>query len=84
MTPNDIEVLIHCHTTQKRHPRMGAPAVDGAIAMLCNAGLIIITDGQNYYNTTKRGKAHIKQLCYLDIPVQAWKGADGQIIDISE
>ena len=82
MTPNYIEVLIHCHTAPCIHPRIDALVVMGAIEKLLKQDLIFKMGGQEYYVTTKRGKAHMKQLCDLEIPKQAWVDANGEIIDI--
>ena len=72
MTPNEIEILIHYHTTLSVHPRIDAQAVIGAIERLLKQGLIIRMHGQEYYTTTLRGKAHIQQLCNLTIPIHVW------------
>ena len=79
MTPNDIEILIHCYVSPKCHPRYDAPAVKDSIAMLSKMGLIEHT-GLNIFNATARGVAHIQQLCNIGLPVQKWVGADGKEI----
>jgi predicted transcriptional regulator len=81
MTPNDIEILIHCHVSPSVHPRDNAPAVQQALRSLVTNGLIEQIDGGGYH-TTPRGKAHIEQLCGLSWPVEAWVGADGKVIEI--
>lgn len=78
MTPNELDVLLHYHTTPRHHPRIAAPAVRDAIAKLLGLGLL--TDIEPPYTTTSRGAAHVKQLCWLPIPEQAWIGADGKVV----
>ena len=79
MTPNGIEILLHCHTSPQAHPRANAPAVQEALRSLLVNGLIRSEDG-GYYSTTERGMAHVEQLCRLPWPVSEWVGADGVII----
>ena len=82
MTPNDIEILIHCHVCPAPHPRLNAPAVQGAINMLL-ANQLIEQDGDKQFNrwrTTARGAAHIAQLCAIPFPDQAWIDVCGNVI----
>ena len=80
MTPNDIEVLLHCHCTCRVHPRRNAPAVQSALVMLVECGLIDPDGDEAYYRTTSRGAAHIAQLCDLGLPTQVWQDAAGKEI----
>lgn len=80
MTPNAIEILIHCHVCPLPHPRKDAPAVRDELQSLRTNGLIEESDGG--YQTTERGRAHIEQLCNTPWPVRAWIGADGNVIPI--
>lgn len=77
MTPSEIEVLIHCHVSPAEHPRSHASAVQQALQSLNMAGLI-----DRLHRTTKRGQAHVEQLCRLTWPVAVWIGADGKKIDV--
>lgn len=62
MTPNDIEVLIHCYVSTERHLRWHAPAVQESIARFLRDGLIYETvDGS--YRTTESGAEMVKRLC---------------------
>ena len=69
MTPNDIEVLLHCHVSPQPHPRNNAPAVQAAIACFMRDELIepIVDcpqrEGQEIYITTAKGKALVAKLC---------------------
>lgn len=80
MTPNDIEVLIHCYCHAGKHPRSDAPAVKKTFEMLNNNGLIYYCNGE--YKTTRKGAAHIKQLCSLPFPREAFIRFDGEEIII--
>jgi len=83
MTPNAIEILIHCHVCPLPHPRRDAPAVAEELRSLQANGLIEPEPGsQGGYRTTDRGRAHIAQLCNTAWPVRAWIGADGNRIEI--
>lgn len=82
MTPNAIEILIHCHVSQRVHPRIHAPAVLEEIDSFLLNGLIEHDpEDHDVYITTDRGKAHIEQLCRTAWPTQSWIGADGTIIE---
>lgn len=73
LCPNDIEVLLHCHTTPGPHPRMHAPAVAEAINALLRHKLIAPADREDpYYVTTRRGAAFIEALCNTKLPVAVW------------
>lgn len=81
MTPNDIEILIHCHVSPLVHPRMEAPAVKEAYRNLEANGLIEQRN-EDCYHTTDRGKAHIEVLCSTPWPTQAWIDSNGNRIKI--
>lgn len=82
MTPNDIEVLLHCHVSPTPHPRLEYPGVSESLRMLKGAGLITQTDGMyNTYETTPRGRAHVEQLCNLELPRLQWVSRDGVVLD---
>lgn len=79
MTPNDIEILIHCYVSPSAHPRYDAPAVKDSIGKMVQMGLLAYT-GLNIFNTTAKGEAHIKQICNLALPIAAWVDANGILI----
>lgn len=81
MTPNAIEILIHCHCCPLPHPRKDAPEVVEEFESLRLNGLIKM-DNQGIFRTTDRGMAHIEQLCRTAWPTQAWIGENGRIIDL--
>ena len=55
MTPNDIEVLLHCHVSPRVHPRADAPAVREALRRL-EDNMLIEKREHDYYHTTSRGR----------------------------
>jgi len=76
MTPEEIEVLMHCHVSPKVHPRISEPAVQQAIRML-EAGGIIRKDSdlqfiKGIYHTTTIGKDFIRILCEIPFPEDSW------------
>ena len=81
MTPNDLEILIHCHVASAIHPRAAdAPAVQESISMLL-VHRLIIERGDNVFRTTPKGRAHIQQIMNLQYPTEQWVDANGEIID---
>jgi len=72
MTPNDIEVLLHCHCIPRPHPRKDAPAVSESIKMFLDNGLIDISleGGSDCYKTTEKGRFLVKMLCETPFPDQ--------------
>jgi len=87
MTPNDIEILIHCHVSPSQHPRQGSAAVKNSIEGLLCAGLIQRDEQESekheqaIYCSTKRGRAHIKQITQLPLPRAVWVDSAGEVID---
>lgn len=71
LSPNDIEVLIHCHCRPEPHPRLDAPAVRDAINRFLHFGIIKIS-GKDMYNTTDRGDALMMMLCRTPFPESIW------------
>ena len=80
MTPNDIEILIHCHVSPTPHPREGDSAVRESLNNFVWHELIRI-DINGIYRTTERGAAHLEQLCDMPLPRNAWVDASGRIIE---
>ena len=79
MTPNEIEVLIHYHTSRTAHPRLNAPAVQAAVRMFEQTGIFEQDNG--IYHTTDRGKALVQVLCNTPFPREAWVDENGIVID---
>jgi len=80
LTPNDIDVLIHFCVCSGRHEWQDTPAVKESIQKFLNDGLLGFSSNPSGYEITKKGKAHLEQLCNLPYPVQAWVDASGNLI----
>jgi hypothetical protein len=81
-TPNNIEVLLHHHTTPEVHPRASAIAVIEATVLLVEAGCIEpveVCDGR--FRTTPKGKAWVRALCNVEVPREVYVDAQGTIIE---
>ena len=70
MTPTDIEVLLHYHCTVEAHPRRSAPAVQAAIYLFIQAGILMPNAAGTCYTTTLKGQALVHMLCQTPMPVQ--------------
>lgn len=71
MSPNDIEVLLHCHCTPGPHQRLDAPAVLDAVTRFLDAGLIERV-APSEYRTTEGGRVLVEALCAVPWPVRRW------------
>lgn len=69
-TPNNLEVLLHYHTTPQIHPRHDAPAVKSAVEMLLAEGLLQRDD--RLYTTTDKGKFYLDHLLSRPFPVRTF------------
>jgi hypothetical protein len=77
-TPNNIEVLIHCHVTPLPHPRRNAPAVANALRLLRDLGAIEATeDGET---TTALGRAWVEALCRVQMPRAVFVDGNGEVL----
>lgn len=71
MTPNDIEVLLHYHTCREIHPRLDAPAVQDAIDVFEDNGILHkIPHSFGLWHTTKKGEALVKMLQSTPYPIE--------------
>lgn len=81
MTPNDLEIILHCHTCALPHPRLHAAAVREAIEKFLADGLIErTTDQEEIYRTTERGVAWVTMLLVTPYPKRAWIDAESRVI----
>jgi hypothetical protein len=72
LSPNDIDVILHYHTSGEKHPRADAPAVKDATERFFRAGLIEpggLSPGV-YFVTTEKGRKFIEMLCATPFPVK--------------
>lgn len=81
-TPNNIDVLLHCHTTSYRHERYDAGAVQEALALLFRMGAIkTVPDGDSgIYTTTALGKAWVQALCNVPPPKSVFVDEQGRVL----
>ena len=79
-SPNNIDVLLHCHTRPGPHPRLDAPAVRDAINMFYQLECIEQTLEKDEYRTTPKGKAWVQALCNVEEPRKAYVDAQGNIL----
>ena len=79
-SPSNIEVILHYHTTPTVHPRIDAPAVADATAMLLRAGCIEYDENTGLHHTTPKGRAWVKALCNVEIPREAYIDAQGNVL----
>lgn len=68
-TPNNIEVLLHCHCSPEPHPRIHAPAVADAIAFLEASGAIERDPYPGSFRTTPLGRRWVASLCNVGLPL---------------
>ena len=79
MTPNAIEILLHCHVCPLPHPLRDAPAVAEELASFLANRLIEDEPGSpGCYRTTLRGRL----LCNTPWPVSVFIGADGTVLEL--
>jgi hypothetical protein len=78
-TPNDIDVLLHYHSSPRPHPRVHAPAVQDTINMYLNDGILEEAGdpGEECYATTEKGKAFVKIVCSAEYPELKWVDSNG-------
>jgi hypothetical protein len=81
MSPLHLEILLHAYTKPFPYPS-DARVTRAYMAELVREGLLYQVDGEVFYRTTPKGTAHVKQLCGLPFPQQAWIGIDGQVIGV--
>ncbi len=80
LTPNDLEILIHCHVSPTLHPNINAPAVRETIDRFVKDGIIESSYEGGYYNTTEKGKAWLTIILQTPHPREAWVDNVGRVI----
>lgn len=78
-SPNNIEVLLHYHTTPEPHPRIDAPAVKEATEMLLRVECIK-PSMPGRFNTTPKGKAWVEALCNVELPQEAYVDSNQNVL----
>lgn len=79
-SPNNIEVLLHCHTCPSPHPRLEAGAVKDAITGFLHVGAIEPDPENDCYRTTPMGKAWVQALCNVRPPRAAFVDEHGNVL----
>ena len=76
-TPNDVEVMLHCHTSPEEHPRIDAQAVYNAIDDFLLRDMIQrdTMAHAKIYTPTPKGRAWLKAILSTPEPtaVTSWK-----------
>jgi hypothetical protein len=73
MTPNDIEVLLHYHTSPEPHPRIHAGAVQSTLCFFHDEDILRKDNSAgNGFRTTYRGRKLVTMLCETPFPQQFW------------
>jgi DNA-binding PadR family transcriptional regulator len=77
MTPNDIEVMLHCYISPEPHPRQDAPAVQDSLQRCLLKGLIVRKEEgpDDVYEVTEGGRLYIEALRNVPLPerVTVWR-----------
>ncbi len=95
MSPNDIEVLIHCHCSRTVHPRYTANAVSETLKRFLRDGIIRVYSEKEVkgdegstvlYETTALGSSLVDRLCAAgeEGTVLSFKAEDGSLFESSE
>ncbi len=82
MTPNDLDVLLHCYVSPSPHPRIEAPAVKQSLDMWQDAGCLTYNSAEACYQCTERGNLHVKQLLNIPLPAlqELWVDYKGDVL----
>lgn len=72
MTPLQIEMLLHFHCTPGPFPRMDAPACIEAVEGFLRDELVYPVDVSDCFVLSERGRAYVKLLCQMPLPVANW------------
>lgn len=72
MTPYEIELMLHFYCSQAAFPRYCAPIYHETMMGLLDRGLVKTFDTEGNATLTDKGRAYIKLLCSMPIPVQGW------------
>lgn len=81
-SPNNIDVLLHCHASVGPHPRIEARAVQEAIDALMMVGAIAPDMRMpQCYTTTPLGHAWVQALCNVPRPKVAFIDEMGRVLE---
>ncbi len=80
MTSLEITILLHCHTRNDEIPYRDLPAVKQVVQALLVDELIKADGDRCGFCCTEKGKAHVRQLCNVPLPVSQWVDVAGNQI----
>ena len=72
MTPYELEILMHYHTSSSAFPRHHAPAFISTVNALEGMNLLQPTGEHLCFVTTARAIAYIDHILNLPLPEQKW------------
>jgi len=72
MTPLQIEMILHFHCSAEPWPRLGAPACSEAIRIFQEEKLVEVPTNIDNVVLTEKGRAYVKFLCMLPLPMATW------------
>lgn len=74
MSPLEIEILLHYHTTPGDYPRQDAPATKEAIAKFISHGILldIPNDDAKYQVNRAASTVYVKAICDVHLPINIW------------
>ena len=81
MTPNDLEILIHCNVCPEPHPRLHALAVEESIRNFIRDGILEVGEKENTFKTTEKGRAWLQMILKTPYPALVWVDEDGWKIE---
>ena len=81
LSPCDIDVLLHHHTSPSPHDSAEFPAIKESVEWFVANG-VLKRDGEGILRTTPMGCAFVKSICSTQLPVHAWKNpTTGELIE---
>ena len=81
MTPNDLEILIHCNCFAEVHPRSHTPAVKGSITQFVFDGILERRPEYlclDIYKLTEKGRAWFEMILETPYPTLVWVDSRGK------
>ena len=72
MTPYELELVLHFHCSKSEFARADAAGYRGTVDSLIDIGIVAYADDAGVGELTDKGRAYVKLLCSMPIPVQGW------------
>ena len=67
-TPAEIEILLYCHYSAERHPRLDVPYVEKTIQKFLSEGILEPYGEAGMYTTTMKGKGWVEMIISTPYP----------------